>query len=247
MTKLKAIIIDDEIHCIETLQWQLEKYCPSIEVITTANSGSDAIQKIKSFKPQLIFLDIEMPRMNGFEMIKQIKEIDFQIIFTTAYDQFALQAIKVSALDYLVKPIDDEELVSAVEKALSKNSDNSENLEHLLSQIQSKTLSDRLILPTQNGLEFVDLTSVIRCESDSNYTTVFLKDKSKIVVSKTLKEIEELIAADHFFRVHNSHYVNLKEVLKYVRGDGGHLTMSDQSIVPVSRSRKQELLEFLQK
>lgn len=247
MTRIRAIIVDDETHCIETLQWQLDKYCPTIDVIATANSGLDGIEKIKSLRPQLLFLDIEMPQMNGFEMIKQLGEIDFHIIFTTAYDQFALQAIKVSALDYLVKPIDDDELFAAIEKAHSKTTDNSENIEHLLTQIQSKTLSDRLILPTQNGLEFVDLASVIRCESDSNYTTVFLNDKTKIVVSKTLKEVEEMIAAAHFFRVHNSHYVNLKEVQKYVRGDGGHLKMSDQSIVPVSRSRKQKLLEFLQK
>src|SRR5690606_583834 len=216
------------------------------ELIAIAESGKQGIEQILSIKPDIIFLDIEMPQMNGFEMLSNLKEINFHIVFTTAYDKFALQAIKVSALDYLVKPIDEEELIAAIEKAQSSTiSNTATSLKHLISQIQNETLSDRLILPTQGGLEFVDLSEVIRCESDSNYTTIFLKNKSKIVVSKTLKEVEGLVHSQHFFRVHHSHFVNLKEVLKYVRGDGGHLEMSDHAVIPVSRSRKHELLKFL--
>ena len=185
MNKLTAIIIDDELHCIETLQWQLEMYCPTIKLIGVAYSGEEGLQKILEMTPDLVFLDIEMPQMNAFEMLKRAGKVNFDVIFTTAYNQFALQAIKVSALDYLVKPIDDDELMASIEKFESKRGQKKlDNIKHLLSQIQSKTLSDRLILPTQNGLEFIVVSEVIRFESDSNYTTVFLKDESKVVVSK---------------------------------------------------------------
>ena len=247
MSKLRAIIIDDEVHCAETLEWQLKNFCPSVELIGVYSSPVDGLAAIKSQKPDLVFLDIEMPKMTGFQLLKSIYKVDFGVIFTTAFDQFAVQAFKVSAIDYLVKPIDDDELKSAVEKAGKLNPESSAiSVEFLLEQMQDNKLSNRLFLPTLNGLEFIEKEAVIRCESDSNYTTVHLEDESKMVISKTLKEFEDLLPEKHFFRVHHSHIINLLAVQKYVRGDGGHLIMKNGNIVPVSRAKKQLLLEYLQ-
>ena len=247
MTKLRAIIIDDEVHCAETLEWQLTNFCPTVELIGVYSSPIEGLAAIKNEKPDLVFLDIEMPKMNGFQLLKSIDKVDFGVIFTTAFDQFAVQAFKVSAVDYLVKPIDDDELKLAVEKGEKRNPKSSAvSVEFLLEQMQENKLSDRLFLPTLNGLEFIEKELVVRCESDSNYTTVFLKNEDKMVISKTLKEFEDLLPEKHFFRVHNSHIINLLYVQKYVRGDGGHLVMKNGNIVPVSRAKKQLLLEYLQ-
>ncbi|MFT5821621.1 MAG: two-component system LytT family response regulator [Crocinitomix sp.] len=247
MNRLRAIIIDDEKHCAETLEWQLNQFCPNVELLGLFLSPIEGLAAIKKQKPDLVFLDIEMPKMNGFQLLKSIDEINFGVIFTTAFDQFAVQAFKVSALDYLVKPIDDDELKLAVEKAEhAVQKDTAVSIEFLLEQIQDKKLSNRLFLPTLNGLEFVDKEAVIRCESDSNYTTVYFENTEKMVISKTLKEFEALLPESHFFRVHHYHIVNLLLVQKYVRGDGGHLVMKNGNIVPVSRAKKHHLLEYLQ-
>lgn len=245
---LKSIIIDDEQHCIDTLKWQLETYCPKVSLLAVFSNPKDGLAFIQANELDLLFIDVEMPEMNGFELLSQVEQPGFDIIFTTAYNKFAVQAIKISALDYLVKPIDEDELVEAIQKALNKKaSDQTNAIELLLKQINQKSLSDRIYLPTMNGLEFVDTNQVLRCESDSNYTTVFIDGQKPITVSKTLKEVEEMLSIDQFFRVHNSHIVNLKFVSKYVKGDGGHLVMLNQEIIPVSRSKKQELLDFLKK
>ena len=246
MDKLKAIIIDDETHCIKTLQWQLEQFCQNVDLISTFDAPENGLTFLKDNPVDLVFLDIDMPGMNGFELLEQLDQPNFDVIFTTAHDQFALKAIKISALDYLIKPIDEEELMNSVAKAMEKvKPSTADSISLLLDQIQQKSLSDRIYLPTMNGLEFVDTEQIDRCESDSNYTTVFLNDGNKITVSKTLKEIEEMLKEERFFRVHNSHIVNLKKVGKYVKGDGGHLVMQSGEIVPVSRSRKQALLDYL--
>jgi two-component system LytT family response regulator len=247
MTKLRAIIIDDEVHCAETLEWQLKNFCPSVELIGIYSSPLEGLAAIKHQEPDLVFLDIEMPKMNGFQLLKSIEKIAFGVIFTTAFDQFAVQAFKVSAIDYLVKPIDDDELKMAVEKAEKANyKDTAVSVDFLLEQMNDNKLSNRLFLPTLNGLEFIDKGTVLRCESDSNYTTVYFDSKDKMVISKTLKEFEDLLPEKHFFRVHHSHIINLLKVQKYVRGDGGHLVMKNGNIVPVSRAKKQLLLEYLQ-
>jgi len=246
MDKLRAIIIDDEAHCIKTLQWQLEQFCKNVELLSTFDSPDQGLAFLNENSIDLLFLDIDMPGMNGFELLEQIENPSFDIIFTTAHDQFALKAIKISALDYLIKPIDEDELIHSVAKAIEKGRHSEvDSISLLLDQIQKKSLSNRIYLPTLNGLEFVDTELVDRCESDSNYTTVFLENAQSIIVSKTLKEIEEMLREEQFFRVHNSHIVNLKKVGKYVKGDGGHLVMKNGEIVPVSRSRKQALLDYL--
>lgn len=244
---LKAIIIDDETYCCEALATLLERYCPEVKVADICYSGEAAITAIKEQKPQLLFLDIEMPQMNGFELLEKLPEINFQLIFTTSYDQYAIKAIRFSALDYLLKPVDREELQKAVQKTISRlSSPLPQQLEILLQKINhSSSPVQKIALPTMEGLQMVALDFIISCASDSNYTVFFLKNKQKIIVSRTLKDVEEMLNDLNFFRVHHSYMVNMNEINKYIKGEGGYLIMSDGSSVDVSRSKKEMLLKKL--
>ena len=244
---IKAIIVDDEPYCCESLEMLLLKYCPEIEVLGTYNNASDAMVAIQKHQPGLVFLDVEMPRINGFEMLEQLPAINFDLIFTTSYDKYALKAIRFSAIDYLLKPIDREELQKAVQKVINHSRRPiTQQLEILLQKIGNPTKPiSKIALPTMEGLQLIAIDSIISCESDSNYTILLLKDKSKIVVSRTLKDIEEMLEDHSFARVHHSYLVNLNEIQKYVKGEGGHLQMSDGSTVDVSRSKKELLLKKL--
>ena len=245
---INAIIIDDERHSCDALKMLLEKCCPQVLVTAICNSGGEGIKKIEELKPQLVFLDIEMPHMNGFQMLQQLPAINFELIFTTSYDQYAITAFKFSALDYLLKPIDREELEKAVQKVSKKiNPPVSQQLEILLQKINQPAITvQRIALPTMQGLEFVPVESIISCSSSNNYTEFFLKDKKKLLVSRTLKEAEDMLVDHSFIRVHNSHIVNLNAITRYVKGEGGYLVMSDGSNVDVSRSRKELLMQRLQ-
>lgn len=245
---INAIIIDDERHSCDALKMLLAKCCPQVEVIGICHSGEEGIKKINELKPELVFLDIEMPYMNGFQMLEQLPTINFEIIFTTSYDQYAITAFKFSALDYLLKPVDREELERSVQKVTKKISPPvSQQLEILLQKINQPTIAvKRIALPTMQGLEFVPVESIISCSSNNNYTEFFLADKKKLLVSRTLKEVEDMLADHSFLRVHNSHVVNLNAITRYVKGEGGYLVMSDNSSVDVSRSRKELLLQRLQ-
>ncbi len=244
---IKAIIIDDEIHCIETLSILIKEHCADVKVMEQCRSAKKGLEAIEKLKPDLVFLDIEMPTMNGFEMLEQFDEIPFAIIFTTSYDQYAIKAIRFSALDYLLKPVDTNELVSAVKKVQEqRHLPMAEQFQMLLKKINGKGHQfNKIAVPTAEGFELVPADSVIRCEADDNYTYLYFKNKNKIVACRTLKEMEEqLHDFDFFVRVHHSHLVNLNEVAKYVRGEGGYLVMSDGSSVNVSRSRKDALLKY---
>lgn len=244
----KAIIIDDEIHSCDALKMLLDKCCPQIQVIAICHSAKEGIAKINELKPDLIFLDIEMPYMNGFQMLEQFSKIDFEIIFTTSYDQYAIKAFKFSALDYLLKPVDREELEKAVQKISKKiNPSISQQLEILLQKINQPSVPvQRIALPTMQGLEFIPVESILHCSSSNNYTEFFLTDKKKLLVSRTLKETEDMLADHAFIRVHHSHIVNLNAITKYVKGEGGYLIMEDGSSIDVSRSRKELLMQKLQ-
>jgi len=245
---INAIIIDDERHSCDALKMLLEKCCPQVLVTAICNSGVEGIKKIDELKPQLVFLDIEMPHMNGFQMLEQLTTINFEIIFTTSYDQYAITAFKFSALDYLLKPVDREELQKAVQKVSNKITPPvSQQLEILLQKINQPTLAvQRIALPTMQGLEFVPVESIISCSSNNNYTEFFLTGKKKLLVSRTLKEVEDMLADHAFIRVHHSHIVNLNAITRYVKGEGGYLVMQGDSTVDVSRSRKDLLLRKLQ-
>ena len=242
---IRTIIIDDERHSCDALKMLLDKCCPQISVMVICHSGADAIEKIRELKPDFIFLDIEMPNMNGFQMLEQVPEINFEIIFTTSYDQYAITAFKFSALDYLLKPVDREELEKAVQKVTKKiNPDISQQLEILLQKVNQPSVPmQRIALPTMQGLEFVPVDSIIHCSSSNNYTEFFLADKKKLLVSRTLKETEDMLSDHAFLRVHHSHIVNLNAITRYIKGEGGYLIMADGSTVDVSRSRKEMLMQ----
>jgi two-component system LytT family response regulator len=245
---IKALIIDDEKHCSDNLEWQLKQYCPEIEIMAVCSTAEAGLQQINYYKPQLIFLDVEMPVMNGFEMLEQLKEINFDIIFTTAFNQYAIRAIKFGALDYLIKPIDKDELCEAVNKHLQNSQrDALKQLTALLSHIKkSNDLSfQKIALPTMHSYELVPLNNIIVCESSSNYTNVRLNNGQHFLISKTLKQIEELLDMPPFLRVHNSFLVNLQYAIRYVKGEGGYLVLSNEMTVPVARSKKEELLKLI--
>lgn len=244
---IKAILVDDELHGLETLSILLADYCPEVKVMEKCPSAKKALDAIEKQKPDLVFLDIEMPVMNGFELLEQFDQIPFSVIFTTSYDQYAIKAIRFSALDYLLKPVDPKELVAAVHKITKqKHPPSNEQLEMLMSQLQHKESKfTKIAVPTLEGFELIPADDIVRCEADDNYTHLFLKNKTKIIASRTLKEMEEQFGAfTYFLRVHHSYIVNLNEVSKYVRGDGGYLVMTDGATVNVSRSRKEALLKY---
>lgn len=243
---IKAIIIDDEPYCCEAITALLEDE-PKVQVLAVCHNAADGLNAIAKNQPDVIFLDVEMPRMNGFEMLEQLPSVNFEIIFTTSYDQYALKAIRFSALDYLLKPIDGEELRRAIEKVAQRLQKPIEQQLHLLLQrIQHPSAVTKIALPTMEGLQMISIDSIISCESESNYTVVFLHNKRKIVVSRTLKEIEELLEDYTMLRVHRCYLVNLNEVEKYIKGEGGYLIMSDGSTIDVSKSRKELLMQKLQ-
>ena len=245
---INAILVDDEEPCLDSLNLLLDNYCPDVHVAGRYNSGKAALDAIGQLRPDLVFLDIEMPRMNGFELLGQFKQISFSFIFTTGYDQYAIKAFHYSALDYLLKPIDPMDLIAAVNKLRSRRSlPSMEQFQMLMDHIQHKESSfAKIAIPIIEGYELIPADQVIRCEADDNYTHFFLKNKKKITACRTLKEItQQLEPFTSFIRVHNSHIVNLNEVTKYIRGEGGYLIMNDGSTVNVSRGRKDLLLTKL--
>lgn len=246
---IRSVIIDDEPHAAQVLKILLEKHCPEITVEAIFHAAKEAEKMVPAINPQLVFLDIEMPHMNGFELLEKLAPVNFQIIFTTSYDQYAIKAIRFSALDYLLKPVDPQELKAAVKKSVGLLS--SSTLPGQLDVLREKlrqpaALVNRIALPTMEGLEMVPVDTILYCTANSNYTSLVLKDKQKLVVSRTLKEIEEMLEDYPFLRVHHSCLVNLHEIKKYIRGEGGTLLMSDGVEVAVSRSRKDILLKKLQ-
>ncbi len=244
---IKTILIDDEMHCLKTLSMLLKEYCPDVQVMDKCLDAATGLQAIEKYKPDLVFLDIEMPHMNGFEMLEQFSKINFAVIFTTGYDQYAIKAIHCSALDYLLKPVEPKELMNAVTKvAEQRYLPLAEQFQMLLKKINGISSGfNKIAVPTAEGFELVPADQVLYFEANDNYTHLFVKNKNKIIACRTLKEMEKQIQDFNFFiRVHNSYMVNLNEVVKYVRGEGGYLVMSNNSSVNVSRSRKDSLLKF---
>lgn len=244
---INAVIVDDEPYCCEALNTLLKRYCPEVNVSAKCHSAAKALVAIEELQPQLVFLDIEMPRMNGFQLLEKISPVHFELVFTTSYDQYAIKAIRFSALDYLLKPIDREELQVAVQKVmLRQHPPLPQQLEILLQKIHQPAGSIlKIAMPTMEGLQMISVDSIISCASDSNYTILLLKNKKRMIASRTLKEVEEMLEDYAFMRVHHSYLVNLNEIEKYMKGDG-YLLMSDATKVEVSRSRKEMLLKRLQ-
>ena len=243
--KLRTILIDDERHCIETLRYELEMHCPEVEIITTASSGAEGIRQIKEHEPDLIFLDIEMPGMNGFEMLKNIDPVNFSVIFATAYDQYAIQAFRCAATDYLLKPVMSDVLKEAVSRVSARSeapSYQKEQLETLLYNLRDGMKSMRLALPAGRSMDFVEASQILYCNADSNYTHFILTEGRKYTVSKTLKDVEQMLVPLDFFRIHQSYLINFNYIRKYLRDDGGYAVMSDGKTIPIAKRRKEEFL-----
>jgi two-component system, LytTR family, response regulator len=245
----KAIIIDDELHCIETLKEKIKIYCPTIEVIDSFVKPQSALDYLMTESPDIIFLDIEMPVINGFTLLEKLKDINFRIVFTTAYDQYAIKAIKFSAFDYLLKPIDKDDLMLVADRInlVTKKSTVESQIGVLLQQIKN-TNNDQLKISihTSEGIVFPLLHDIIRIESSSNYSVFYFNDGSKKMVSKTLKDFEEILCHHDFFRIHNSHLINLSRVKTFHKTDGGLVEMYNGDKVEVSRRRKDEFINALE-
>ncbi len=247
---IRAVIIDDEQHSIETLKWKLENYCGNVQVVAAFDSPSEGIRYLKSNATDILFLDIEMPLLNGFDVLEELgRDVPFDIIFTTAYDNFGIQAVKFSALDYLLKPVQNKDLKEAIDKHVKKTGVRPQavQIEALLNNVQAqrKGRPGKIALASKESIEFVEPADIIVCISSSNYTTIYLSDGRKKVISKTLKDFEELLEPFRFYRTHNSHLINLERVREFIRGDGGYLVMENKMKVPVSKNRKEKLLELL--
>jgi two-component system LytT family response regulator len=247
---IRCVLIDDESNSLEMMEWLLKTYCPQVQIDAMCNAASKGIEAINKYKPDVVFLDIEMPHMNGFDMLEQFDKLTFDVVFCTAYDQFAIKAFKYSALNYLLKPVDPEDLKETVRRIEErKTSPSKEQVELLFQNIKqaTKPVIQRIALTTGDGMIFVPTQDIIYCTAESNYTCVVLTGGKKILVSKVLKEIDETLSGADFFRVHNSYLINLNHIKKYVRGEGGYIIMDDGANISISRSKRQEFMDQFSK
>jgi two-component system LytT family response regulator len=244
---LKAIIIDDEQYCIQALAADLEKDCPNVEIMQKCTSAKEGILAIKKNKPQLIFLDVEMPWMNGLEMLEMLDPIDFCIIFTTAYDKFAAKAFRLSAVDYLLKPIASNDLKAAVQKAEEKmrSSAGAVHISNLLHNIRRPVQDQKIALPGRDRYEFKPVHSIVYCSAEGAYTKVVFNDAHPSLISKTLGDIEETLPPELFIRIHRSTIVNLNAITHFVRTEGAYVVMNTKEKLMVSKARKDALLQRL--
>jgi len=238
---LRTIIIDDEPDSVKLLQLQLTRYCPHVEVVSSYTSTVKALDAIKTLMPDLLFLDIEMPVMNGFEMLDKVLHMNFSLVFVTAYNQFALKAFRFNALDFLVKPIDTNELIEAVAKAEHRRKPTSTQLTMLQKQLRGAPVT-KIAIPGQNGVSFIDLNEIVFVEASNNYSKLVLTDKRIFLISKTLKDVQEVLEEEHFLRVHRQYVINLNHVKQFNRNEGV-LTMVDGEHIPVARNQKEHLIE----
>jgi two-component system LytT family response regulator len=241
---MKAVVVDDIEKFRENLIQDLNEFCPEVDVVGTADGVVSAAKEIKSKNPDVVFLDIQINGGTAFDLLELLGEIDFKVIFTTASDEYAIKAFKLSAIDYLLKPIDIDELKSSVNKVKFINND---DYQLLKSNIKEEDKSNKkLALHSQDKIEIVDIGNIIRCQSNINYTQFYFVDGSKILVTKTLKEYDKILSEFGFYRVHQSHLININHLKEYVKIDGGYLKMFDDSSVPISTRKKSSVLKLLQ-
>jgi two-component system, LytTR family, response regulator len=247
MEKITAILIDDELSSLQNLQQKLIEFCPDVKVIATTQKPEEAIILIQQHKPDVIFLDIEMPRMNGFRMLDEINEFDFEIIFTTAYNHYAVDAIRMSAFDYLMKPIAIKDLQNAVERlAKQRQLQTKDKLGVLKNSLQNtKSQEEKIVIPTSEGMEFIAINTILHIESSSNYSKIYFVDGKNILVTKLLKDFEEILLPYRFYRIHNSHLINLKYIEKYIKGDGGQVRLTNGTLIDIARRKKEEFLKLI--
>ncbi len=251
--QIRTVLIDDEPDGCDALELMLRSYCPSVEVVGSTTSFESGLELVERISPDLLFLDIEMPYGSGFDLLARFSDPSFETIFTTAYAQYAYQAFRVQALDYLLKPVLPEPLIESVQRAEKRllerrtiDAESIDSLENLLSVLVDKSVhSNRIALRTAESIEFIQVKDIIRCEAEKSYTVFFLVDGQKLMISKNLVEFEETLAAFHFLRVHHSHLINVAHIRRYVKGNGGRLIMSDGSEIVLPRRRKDELIRAI--
>jgi len=244
---ITAIIIDDERKGRDALKQKLMDYCPQVTLLGEAANGEEGLKMIELHDPAIVFLDIEMPKMNGFEMLHHLSSKKFHLIFTTAYDQYAIKAIKYAAFDYLLKPIDIEELRMTIKKAEQQITQNhtAERLEALTQHLTGKDQLQKIVIPTMEGLLFFNLSDIVYLEAENNYTTIHFVNHPKLLASRTLGDFEELLPPDKFFRTHNSYIINLHFIKRYIKGDGGQIEMLNGHYVDVARRKKEEFIKMI--
>jgi two-component system, LytTR family, response regulator len=242
---MKTIIIDDELDCVKLLSLQLKLTCPEINIVAECTQSLEGIKLIQDLKPDIVFLDIEMPRLNGFQMLEALGEINFSLVFVTAYDKFAVKAFRYAAIDYLLKPIETKELQDCIKKIEKQLKTDQRQLDMLKSQYSpnKKIHPDKIALPFQNGVSFVLVEEIIYCEADDNYTKFYLKNGQVCLVSKTLRDIQETLEERNFLRVHRQFLINLNHINRYVKGEGNYLVMTNEVSIPVARNQKEKLVE----
>jgi len=244
---IRAIIVDDELSSIESLKWEIENFCDNIEIKDTFTNPKEAISAINYLKPDCVFLDIEMPKMDGFQLLKKLEFRDFDLIITTAYDDYAIEAFKESAIDYLLKPVDSDDLVRAVSRIKYHKENNSlgEELKKVLLATQNNSDKKKVPLPLSGKIVFVRPEEIIYCKADGNYTEIYMINNKKEMLSKKIKSVEELINNKIFCRVHNSYLINTQYISEFIKSDGQYLILENKVKIPVARSKKEKLFKLL--
>lgn len=244
---MTAILIDDEPDCLVVLAHKLAAYCPELKVVATFGDSVLALKEVRRLQPDIVFLDIEMPKMNGFQLLDEIGTINFTLIFTTAYNHFAVKAFKYAALDYLLKPIDPDELKSAVQKASLKHFADLRQLDLLRKQLQGgvRPTAIRVAMPYQHGYTLMETDDILYCESDGSYTRFFLKNGEIHLITRILGEVTDTLQGGDFFRIHKSWLINIKHVKQFFRNEGAYVVMSDGKNIPVARSRREDFQRLL--
>ncbi len=243
---LQAVIVDDEIKALQSLTWELTNFSDEINVVASFTNPFEALEYLGKNTPDCLFLDIEMPTMDGFQFIQKLTNKNFPVVITTAYNQYALKAIKNEALDYLLKPIDTDDLEETITKIKKFNTKNFsvEKLEMALLNFNSRSSQKRITLNTDGKLLFLESDEILYAESDGNYSTIFLADGQKIVLTKKLKEVNQLLPSDSFFRIHNSYVINLNKIKEFLKTDG-YVVLKSNHKIPVSRQKKSDFLDLL--
>ncbi|QLG45151.1 LytR/AlgR family response regulator transcription factor [Costertonia aggregata] len=243
---LDAVIVDDEIKALQSLTWELTNFSDEIKVMASFTDSSEALSYLESNTPDCLFLDIEMPKMDGFQFIQNLKNKDFPVVITTAYNQYAIKALKNEAIDYLLKPIDTDDLKDTIVKIKKFNSKNytAERLEKILLNFNSKSINKKITINTDGKLLFLENDEILYAESDGNYSTIYLSDGQKIVLTKKLKEVNELLPGDSFFRIHNSYIINLNKIKEFLKTDG-YVVLQSNHKIPVSRQKKSDFLDLI--
>ena len=247
---IRTVLVDDEIDSIRVLQKLLESFCPQVAIVGTASGVESALQVIRDTDPDLVFLDIEMSQGNAFDLLNQLQPQQFQVIFVTAFDNYAIRAFKYSAIDYLLKPVDIDDLRSAVSRVQDRPMENdlSQKMRTLLEHVGSLQISQqKMAIPTITGLLFVPVQDILRFEAKGNYTNIYLANNDTIMATKTIKDYEEVLPEAIFYRIHNSHIINLSRIREYQKGRGGAVVMEDGSIIEVASRRREEFLRRLLK